>query len=154
MAKLDTSEIDVINDFLDQFGQSWENVRKAGLWEGRRILKDGLIKAIDELPSVPDHYYNAVLLPLSGIRETEKKGLRDGVRIMKMERTNDGVSVSVSFAGYNENGKPNLMIRRSIVKGSTVVKPNKFVRRRFNENEQKRVRACLDKIYSIKLRKG
>ena len=152
MAKFDASELDLINEFLAVLGSIWEGVAKAGLWEGARELKDGLEKEVDSLPTVKDRFYFKSELPLPALREVEKKGLKEGIRIMKMERTADGVSVSLTFSGYNDLGKPNILVARSLTKGTTIQKPNKFVKRAFKANEAKRIKAVINKIYSIKIK--
>lgn len=152
MAKLDTTEIDAINDFLSQFGTSWTNVAKAGLFEGARVFKDALIAEIDELPSISDRYYWGRMIPMPALRDSEKEGLKNGVRIHKFEQTPNGVSVGISFAGYNANGDANIMIARSLERGTSVNRPSKFVKRAFNKSNQKRIKRVVDKIYSIKLK--
>lgn len=152
MADFDTTEIEVIETFLSQFGASWENVAKAGLWDGRRILKDALIAEIDALPSISDRYYWGRMIPMPALRDSEKEGLKNGVRIHKFERTPNGVSVGIGFADYNVNGDANTMIARSLERGTSVNRPSKFVKRAFNKSNQKRIKRVVDKIYSIKLK--
>ena len=153
MAKLNADEISVINDFLANLGSNWEGVAKAGLFEGARVMKDGIEAEIDALPTVSDRYYFGRMIPLYALRESEKKGLKDGLRIFKMESTGNGVSASIGFAGYNSNNVANTLIANSIARGTSVQKPNNFVKRGFKRSEQKRIKAICDKIYSIPIKK-
>ena len=153
MAQFDTDETKLIEKFLDEFGSNWEGVAKAGLWEGASVMKDGIEAEIDALPTVSDRYYFGRMIPLYALRESEKKGLKDGLRIFKMESTGNGVSVSIGFADYNDRKVANTLIARSLVKGTSVQKPNNFVKRGFKRSEQKRIKAICDKIYSIPIKK-
>ena len=152
MAKLNADEIKGLEDFLSSLGSNWEGVAKAGLFEGARVMKDGIESEIDALPTVSDRYYFGRMIPLYALRESEKKGLKEGLRIFKFERTSNGVSASTSFAGYNKNKVANILIARSLARGTSVQKPNNFVKRGFKKSEQKRINAICDKIYSIKIK--
>lgn len=120
------SDLEAINDFLSDLGDGWEGVAKAGLWEGAAVLKDRLRKAVDEIPTTKadTYYFSSTKLPLSALRPAEKQGLKDGLVINHFETTPDGVSVTVSFGGYNSLGKPNALVARSYAKGSTIQKPS------------------------------
>lgn len=154
MAKLNADDLSIINDFLSELGVGWEGVRKAGLWEGAAVFRDGLEKSIDAIPttSANTYYFSQTKLPLSALRPAEKQGLKDGLVINHFERTGDGVSVTIGFGGYNSLGKPNALVARSYAKGSTIQKPTRFVARSFGENESKRLKAVKDKILSIKIK--
>ena len=152
MAKLNAKELSAVDDFLDSLGVLWEPVAKQGLYEGAAVMKDALLQEVKDLPVMSkDRYVPTVGLPLSALRPAEKQGLIDGLGISKMRRDKDGVSVSISFDGYNELGKANSLVARSLNKGTSVQKPNRFIRRTFKANENKRVKAIIDKINSIKI---
>lgn len=152
MARLEAEEISLINDFLSELGMGWENVAKAGLWEGAAVLKEGLEREIDSLPTISDRYYFGRMMPMPALRETEKRGLKEGLRIFRFQKTADGISATIGFAGYNANGKANRLIARSLAAGSTANKPNRFVAKAFKANESRRYKAVTDKIYSIKMK--
>lgn len=149
MAKMD-ADLSPIEDALKEIGASWEGVAKAGLWEGAREMKKALIAEIDSLPTLSDRYYFGRMIPMTGLRETEKKGLKEGVRIFKFERGSGNVSVGIGFRGYNDRGKPNVLIARSLVKGTSISKRNQFVAKAFRSGESKRKKAMIDKINSLK----
>ena len=152
MAKLNADELAVLDDFLDSLGVMWEPVAKQGLYEGAAVMKDALLREVESLPTTSrDKFVPTVGLPLSALRPKEKQGLIDGLGISKMRRDKDGISVSIAFDGYNELGKPNSLVARSLNKGTSVQKPNRFIRRTFKANENKRVKAIIDKINSIKI---
>lgn len=152
MAKLNAKELSAVDDFLDSLGVLWEPVAKQGLYEGAAVMKDALLQEVKDLPVMSkDRYVPTVGLPLSALRPAEKQGLIDGLGISKMRRDKDGVSVSISFDGYNKLGKANSLVARSLNKGTSVQKPNRFIRRTFKANENKRVKAIIDKINSIKI---
>ena len=152
MATLNVSELAVLDDFLDTLGIAWEPVAKQGLYEGAREMKEALVREIERLPvTKSDRYYFKAELPLTALRPIEKEGLLEGVGISKMKRDKDGISVSIGFDGYNKNGTPNALVARSLAKGTSVQKPNRFVTRTFKAAENRRVKAIVDKINSIKI---
>lgn len=143
MARVDAHELTDITHLLAEMGTKWEGLAKQGLYEGRAVMKDALEKEIDDLPTTgSDRFYFKGELPLASIRPSEKEGLKKGLRIFKMESRNDGVSVAIGFVDYTDvghNGKrvPTRLIARSLEKGTTVVKPNRFVKRVYNKNKSK-----------------
>ena len=152
MAKLNADELSVLDEFLDSLGIRWEPVAKQGLYEGAAVMKDALLREVESLPvTSTDRYYFNAELPLTALRPKEKEGLIKGLGISKMRRDTDGISVSIAFDGYNEIGKPNSLVARSLNKGTSVQKPNRFVRSTFKANENRRVKAIIDKINSIKI---
>lgn len=152
MAKLNADGLSVLDEFLDSLGVRWEPVAKQGLYEGAAVMKDALLREVESLPTTSrDKFVPAVGLPLSALRPKEKQGLINGLGVSKMRRDGDGISVSIAFDGYNELGKANSLVARSLNKGTSVQKPNRFVSRAFKVNENKRVKAIVDKINSIKI---
>lgn len=151
MASFNADEMKVIDDMLAELGAGWEGVAKRGLFEGAAVMKDGLLNEVLQLPALSDRYYFGKMIPMPALREEEKQGLIDGLRIYKMEKESNGVSVSIGFEGYNRRNKANTMIARALVKGTSLNKSDKFVQRAFKTNKQKRIKAISDKIYSIKI---
>ena len=152
MARIDAHELEDITEMLTALGASWEGTAKQGLYEGAKVLKEEIDNEIDSLPSTKTRFYPKAALPLHSIRDVEKKALKDGLRIFKMESDKDGVSVTLGFVGYTEyKGKqiPNALIARSLTKGSTVQSKNNFVKRAFNRAKNRRTQAMTEKIYTV-----
>lgn len=148
--KLDASGLEDMTELLAAFGQSWRPVAKESLYEGRKVMREELLRQIDALPVTGhDDYYPDFLRPLRAIRPTEKKGLKEGLRIFKMESGDDGVSVSISFDGYNDWHRPNILIARSLAKGSSMQQPNRFVSRAFSNAKNKSEKAIQDRVTAI-----
>lgn len=141
MARIDAHELTDITSLLAEMGTKWEGLAKQGLYEGRAVMKDALEKEIDSLPTTPSNrFYFKGELPIPTLRPAEKKGLKEGLRIFKMESRKDGVSVTIGFTGYTDLGRgkqvPIRLIARSLEKGTTVVRPNRFVKRAYNQNKK------------------
>lgn len=152
MARIDAHEIEDITAMLATLGTKWEGTAKQGLYEGAKVLKEELDKEIDNLPYSRTHYYPKAALPLHAIREIEKKALKDGLRIFKMERAKDGVSVTIGFVGYTDyHGKkiPNALVARSLTKGTSVQSRNNFVNRAYRRAKDRRTQAMTEKIYTV-----
>ena len=148
--KLDASVLEDVTDLLTVFGDSWRGIAKESLYEGRKVMREALSKEIDSLPTtVRDKYYPPYALPLKALRPAEKKGLKEGLRIFKMETGENGVSVSISFDGYNDLGRPNVLIARSLAKGSSVQQPNRYVSKAFNSAKSKSEKAIQDRVNAI-----
>ena len=138
MAKWKAVELEEITDMLSEFGDSWRAIAKEALYDGRKVMREALEREVDNIPTTAkDKYYPDFLTPIRTIRPAEKEGLKQGIRIYKMKSDVDGVSVAVGFEGYNERGRPNSLIARSLVKGTSVVQPNRFVDRAFNSSIKK-----------------
>lgn len=142
MARVDAHDLTDITKLLDQLGTKWQGLAKQGLYQGRAVMKEALEKEIEALPvTASDRYYFEAELPLMTIRESEKEGLKKGLRIFKMESRKDGTSVAIGFVDYakvGHNGKqvPVRLIARSLEKGTSVVQPNRFVKRVYNKNKK------------------
>ena len=152
MARVDAHELEDITEMLSTLGTKWEGTAKQGLYEGAKVLKEEIEKEIDNLPSTKTRYYPKAALPLHRLRDVEKKALKDGLRIFKMESVKDGVSVTIGFVGYTDykNKKiPNRLFARSLVKGTSVQNKNAFMRRAFNRAKGRRTEAMTEKIYSV-----
>ena len=73
----------------------------------------------------------------AGPRKAQKKGLYDSLGIASMQDDGKGfLNVKIGFDGYNElksarwpKGQPNQMVARSVERGTTYMKPNKFVKK-------------------------
>lgn len=88
-----------------------------------------------------------------GITESERKGLLDGLGVSKIDDKDGRISAAIGFAGYNDdttdsypNGKPNLMIARSLDKGTSFREPEHFVSRAVNKSKVAAVQAMNDSI--------
>lgn len=152
MARIDAHELEDITEMLTTLGTKWEGTAKQGLYEGAKVIKEELEREIDSLPSTKTSYYPKSALPLHRLRDIEKKALKDGLRIFKMENEKDGVSVTIGFVGYTDYKSkriPNALIARSLVKGTSVQSKNNFVSRAFKRSKDKRNQAMTEKIFTV-----
>ena len=113
---------------------------KAIVFPGAKILADAMRAEVNGLPAMSDgaakaHWQAGV--PMAMISESQKAGLQESLGITPIKRDKGGmVQCSVGFSGYNSvrthkfpNGQPNPEVARSLEKGTSYLKRDKFVSR-------------------------
>ena len=93
--------------------------------EGGKIVADAIRAELDALPTDDKHGTEAN--PKKGPRVIEKIGLQHGFGVAPVRDDNGYINVKCGFDGYNVRGKANALVARSVVKGTSFMKPNKFV---------------------------
>ena len=102
---------------------------------GGDIVADAIKAELNGIPVDERHAKDGE--PKSGIKAVEKAGLQNSFGIAPCRNDNGYVNVKVGFDGYNKLGKPNPMIARSVVKGTSFLKPNNFVGRGVRKSREK-----------------
>lgn len=130
MAKCKTIGIDDYIEGITKISTQIAAVQGRTIYEGAKVLADAIRSEINAIPN------KSGSAPFTGLLESQKKGLQDGLGIANAE-TKDGLrNVKIGFEGYNElktkkypNGEPNALIARSIAKGTSWQKKNNFVQK-------------------------
>lgn len=106
------------------------------LYDAAEIMAAGLKAAAQTLPTEPRNTRSKTKPRLQTLSPEQKRGLVNGVTIRKFKRKNGAVETTVTFGGYNDfktekypKGQPNLMIRASVVQGTSVHNQNDFIRK-------------------------
>lgn len=95
------------------------------VYEGASVVNESVENAIAALPV--DDKSAAKGEKRNGIRSIEKEGLVNGYGITKMRNENGYLNVKLGFDGYNKLGKPNALIARSVISGTSFLQKNDFM---------------------------
>lgn len=113
-------------------------IGKEAVYAGAKVVADSLHSEIAELKSVT---------------KEEREGLLEGLGIAKIENRNGEISTSVSWSGYNSfvtkkypKGHPNIMIARSVNRGTSWRNADPFVRRAVRKCKEKANKAMEEVI--------
>lgn len=138
MAKCKTIGIDDYIEGITKISTQIDPIAGKVIYEGAKVLADAIRTEINAIPN------KSGSPPFTGLLESQKKGLQDGLGIANAE-TKDGFrNVKIGFNGYNElktkkypNGEPNALIARSLAKGTSWQKRNNFVQKACNKAKSK-----------------
>ncbi|MFA6663752.1 MAG: hypothetical protein WCS21_05515 [Lachnospiraceae bacterium] len=140
MARFEISDdFDKLNKNFDDLILSVPGACKKAVYQGAKTVADGMRESINQI---------------GNCTEAERDGLLKGMGISKIDVSPDGdVSAAIGFDGYNEyktkeypKGHPNLMVARSINKGTSFRKADKFVNRAVKNSKEKAQKAMADVI--------
>lgn len=133
MAQFQFQGLDEYLKTLSQLDGKTSGLIKRAVYDGAAVVADAVAAAIDKLPE-RDGYATPNELPLSGITDDQKRGLKNGLGLTKIANENGYINTKLGFDGYNTvkskkfpNGQPNALIARSINSGSSVRMKNPFV---------------------------
>ena len=131
---------------ISNIGLELPGACKAAVYDGAKVVADNMSHEISAINGLEKG-------GKKGITEVERKGLLDGLGVAKIGVKDGKVSTAVGFSGYNAdatatypNGKPNLMIARSLEKGTSFREPEHFVSRAVNKSKVAAVQAMNDSI--------
>lgn len=140
MAKIELKGVDVYIRQIQALQQSSENMCKAIVYPGAAVLAEKIRAETEALPTISDA--EALGNFRSGqvndaLSESQKAGLVESLGISGIKKDRRGmVQTSVGFTGYNSiksnrwpNGQPNAMVARSLEKGTSFLKRDRFVER-------------------------
>lgn len=140
MAKITIEGFDEYLAQLRALEADAEKICKAVVYPGAAILADALRAETDALKTISDtkarnNFQHG--LPNDHLSDSQKAGLQAGFGITPIRRGNGGmIQCSVGFSGYNSvvtqhfpNGQPNPEVARSLEKGTSYLKRDKFVSR-------------------------
>lgn len=148
MAKITFKNGDEYALKLSKLSANSDEVAKKAIYAGVKVVADQINRNIDALPE--DKYrYLKDGEKFSGVPKSQKKDLKDGFGISRVERDKNGDwNAKIGFAGYGSfktkkypNGLPIPMLARSVESGSSVRKKTPFVRPAVNASRKKAVDA-------------
>ena len=135
MATFQFSGIDEYATKIKKLSDKAEGMIKRAVYDGAAEVKKAFLAELSALPVVKNRYHKTTL-PLSGITETQKRGLIEGFGLAEMRNDAGFINTKVGFDGYNAvrsrkypNGQPNALIANAINSGSSVRKKIPFVNR-------------------------
>ena len=119
-----------------------EQVIGPAIYQGAKVAADAIQSSISTIPI--DNGWGTEANPQSGINARQKAALHNSFGITKM-RDDDGVyNVKLGFDGYNSiktkrwpNGQPNAMIARALERGTSWLRPYKFIKKAMAEARKK-----------------
>lgn len=154
-----TADLGAIGEMVKQLDDKTTYAVKRGLYEGASVMARELKSTTQALPE--DYGYIDRNRPrgkarLTGLTSKQIDGLVKGLGIATMKVKKNKISVNVGFDGYNDyktrtypNGQPNLLIARSLVKGTSYLAPDKFVTRAFEKAKRRAERRIADEITRV-----
>lgn len=138
MAKIELQGFDTYIRQIEALKADAEKVCKATVYPGAQILADAMRQAVDALPTISDQRAMGnwqAGRPSEALSVSQKAGLQESLGVSPIRKDRNGmVQTSVGFTGYNSvkthahpNGQPNALIARSLEKGTSTLKRNRFV---------------------------
>lgn len=108
-----------LQEYLEQLGnleQRADGMAGRAIYEGAKIVADAVKRELASLPtSKPKHVDNERRNPWP----VEKAGMVDGLGISKKSIDNGYINVKIGMHGYNELGRPNVVVLRSFEGGNS-----------------------------------
>lgn len=127
-----------INEYaaqLKKLDDKAEGMIKRAVYDGAAVVLQAVVSEINGLPVIKNRY-RETKLPLTGVTETQKRGLLAGVGLAKMVNQNGFINTKLGFSGYNAaksdkypNGQPNALIARAVNSGSSTRVKIPFINR-------------------------
>lgn len=121
MPTLDFPGIAEYTKQLEALGRGAEAACNLALFDGAKILADAVQEEIDTIPKLDPR---------------DRKGLHDGLGIARFWAEKGSVLTKIGWEGYNSwktkrwpNGKPNALIARAQIRGTSWIRPNRFTAR-------------------------
>lgn len=118
---------------LEQLGREAPRICNQALFDGARILADAVQAEIDTIPKMDPR---------------DRKGLHDGLGIARFWEQGGATLTKIGWEGYNSwrtrrwpMGKPNAMIARAWIRGTSWITPNRFTSRAVRKARERCVEA-------------
>lgn len=134
---------------LERLGNRADEVCAKAIAEGAGIIADAVREELEAIPI--DEHYGTPDNPVNGLRRVQKEGLLDSLGIAPLERDGNFMNVKIGFDGYNNehtrrypNGKPNVMIARSLESGTSFSKKIRFFTRAVSRSKEQAQRKMDD----------
>lgn len=140
MASIELIGFDQFTGKISALKRDATKMCKAVVYPGAAILAEKIRAETEALPTITDAQARANFRSGTvneALSESQKAGLVESLGISGIKKDRHGmVQTSVGFAGYNSietdtwpNGQPNAMVARSLEKGLSFLKRNRFVER-------------------------
>ena len=156
MAKLTVNGLEDFSTRIHALGEKGEDVAKAAVYEGAKVLTEAVKQAIRELPEEPWHFVRPGKgEELNVITPADKEDLINGLGIAHFDSTGGKVTTAIGFNGYSSHptkkytsGVPLALIARSIESGSSVRRKLPFMRRAANNAKERAQQAMVQAAYA------
>lgn len=136
--------LDELQKKLEGLGEGTDAILNKALFAGAKVMADGLKKAIQGLPE--DSGYKNIKRgdkPRNVVSPEDKQDMITHMGISRFQSKTGSVYARVSFDGYGSikthkfpNGRPVVLIARSINSGSSVRMKHPFIRPTINQYKQ------------------
>lgn len=130
---------------LDALEDKADEVCAKAVAAGAGIIADEVRRELEAIPV--DEHWGTPNNPIHGLKRIQKEGLLEALGITPMKRDGNFINVKVGFDGYNRertrrwpNGKPNLMIARSLESGTSFSRKIRFFYRAVEKSEEQALR--------------
>lgn len=132
MPKIEFPGMEQYTRQLERIGREAPRLCGRALYDGAAILADEVQAEINGLPLDP----------------RDKQGLHDGLGVAHFWEENGAVVTKIGWQGYNTwrtkrwpQGKPNAMIARAQIRGTSWIRPNRFTTRAARKAREKCIQA-------------
>ena len=143
--KIDVSKVKGIENMTEMLSKATVPAMKEALYDGAAVFYEAMRRATEALP-VNNDYQPREGPRKRGITRIQKEGLIDGLFVGKFKNEDGAIETYIGFAGYNRlkskrypNGQPNILIRRSISKGTTYLQPDKTIQKAVKNKKKQAV---------------
>lgn len=117
---------------MEGLGREVPKICNRALYDGAKLLADAVQKEIDTLDKLD---------------ERDRQGLHDGLGIARFWTEGDDMVTKIGWEGYNSwktkrwpQGKPNALVARAQIRGTSWIHPNRFTARAAKKARQ----ACIE----------
>ena len=120
---------------LSKLGAATEQIAGKAIFAGAKVVADEVRKNINALP-VRKAEYGTVKNPLSGITQTQKRGLLDGFGISPLSDDNGYYD---THTDKYPGGQPNQLVARGVESGTSWLKKMPFMAPALKKSREKAV---------------
>ena len=157
MAKFEVQGITEYETKLAALGRKGGTILKRGVYAGADIVADAVTKAIQNIPTQEGPNGQPKFAKkgekLTGLSSRQKKDLANGVGLADMKVELGYVNTKLGFNGYGSQptkkypkGVPNILLMRSVEKGTYFRKKNPVVRTTVNRVKSQAEKAMADEV--------
>lgn len=143
---------------LDEYIQKLEKVKNAeamikrAVYDGAAVVAKSVSAAIDQIPENSGEYVPGDGA-ITGISRDQKRGLKEGLGLAKMQNDSGFINTKIGFDGYNSvrtkkypNGQPNSLIARAIESGTSRRPKYRFVAKATSQAAAAAEKAMADRL--------
>ena len=157
MAKMKIQGITEYETKLNALGRKGTQIIKRGVYEGADIVADAVTEAINGIPTQDGYHGHPKRAKkgekLTGLSTSEKADLIKGLGLSEMSNEAGYINTKLGFAGYGSyytkkypKGVPNVLLMRSVEKGTYFRKKDPVVRRTVNRVRPLAEKAMADEV--------
>lgn len=142
MGVVQSEGLDNFLDYLTEYEDDVEGIIKMGIYDGAKVIADEVRAQLDHLAQDSDKE--------KGPFKSQIIGLQESLSIASIKKDGGTWKTNIGFVGYNTflktgrypKGQPNILIARSIEKGTSYMVKTPFIRTALNKARQKALDAA------------